>query len=229
MVNQRKKQVLFHNNTPSPPATPEPRGLPMPTVERGWLTIPYHHLAVLAFMFRQGLTTSVQATLLQGLFTLIPLQLAYNYLIVLNTNSNTKRGKDNDNISLLVVGAVLVSLALLGPLHVCLVLFGAPIFAYWKETALLAAHLALVAFDPLLVEFKFDFARLRGIFGTDAAIRTLVGNPVVALALGGFVGAWLGVLPIPLDWDRPWQQWPITLVVGLYLGTVVGGLVSLVM
>lgn len=201
----------------------------MPTVKRGWLAIPFHHLAVLAFMFRQGLTTSVQTTLLRGLFTLIPLQMAYNYIIVLNTNSNTKKAKDNDNISLLVIGAVLVSLAMLGPLHVCLVLFGAPVFAFWKETALFAAHLALVALDPLLVEFKFDFGRLRGIFGTDAAIRTLVGNPVVALALGGFIGAWLGVLPIPLDWDRPWQQWPITLVVGLYLGTVAGGLVSLVL
>lgn len=32
------------------------------------------------------------------------------------------------------------------------------------------------------------------------------------------VGAWLGAIPIPLDWDRDWQKWPVTIVVGAYLG-----------
>ena len=32
------------------------------------------------------------------------------------------------------------------------------------------------------------------------------------------VGSWLGAIPIPLDWDRDWQAWPITIVTGSYLG-----------
>jgi phosphatidylinositol glycan class F len=24
------------------------------------------------------------------------------------------------------------------------------------------------------------------------------------------VGAWVGAFAIPLDWDRPWQPWPIS-------------------
>ena len=32
------------------------------------------------------------------------------------------------------------------------------------------------------------------------------------------VGAWLGAVPIPLDWDRDWQAWPVTIVTGAYLG-----------
>jgi phosphatidylinositol glycan class F len=31
---------------------------------------------------------------------------------------------------------------------------------------------------------------------------------------GAVLGAWLGALPIPLDWDRHWQTWPITPAVG---------------
>ena len=40
--------------------------------------------------------------------------------------------------------------------------------------------------------------------------------------VGAVVGAWLGAVPIPLDWDRPWQAWPITIVTGAYLGYVLG-------
>ena len=25
-------------------------------------------------------------------------------------------------------------------------------------------------------------------------------------------------VPIPLDWDREWQKWPVTIVTGSYLG-----------
>ena len=25
-------------------------------------------------------------------------------------------------------------------------------------------------------------------------------------------------VPIPLDWDRDWQKWPVTIVTGAYLG-----------
>ena len=53
--------------------------------------------------------------------------------------------------------------------------------------------------------------------------------------VGAVVGAWLGAVrtyasasdarlltdrkvPIPLDWDREWQKWPVTIVTGAYLG-----------
>jgi len=46
-------------------------------------------------------------------------------------------------------------------------------------------------------------------------------------------GAWLGSIVIPLDWDRPWQAWPVPCVLGAFLfymiGTVVGLVVSIVM
>ena len=29
-------------------------------------------------------------------------------------------------------------------------------------------------------------------------------------------GAWLGAWVIPLDWDRPWQQWPLPCVLGSF-------------
>lgn len=227
MATTQRKKVLFHDvGRDTARETAEVKGAPMPTLKHSLFTIPFHHLLVLVGMFYQGLTTNTCGTLWSGLLTILPLQLVYNYFIIQNTQSNLKKQK-GDNVGLLVVGALVVALMSLGVLYASLVLLGAPIFAYWQETFLFAAHLAVITLDPLFVVFKFDFARLRAIFGTDTAIRSLMSNAVVALALGGLVGAWLGVLPIPLDWDRPWQQWPVTLVVGLYLGTVIGGMISL--
>jgi len=42
------------------------------------------------------------------------------------------------------------------------------------------------------------------------------------MTLGACVGAWLGAIPIPLDWDRNWQRWPVTVVVGMYAGVAIG-------
>jgi len=40
--------------------------------------------------------------------------------------------------------------------------------------------------------------------------------------LGTCIGAWFGAVPIPLDWDRDWQRWPITIVTGAYIGWAIG-------
>ncbi|KAG0216681.1 hypothetical protein BGX31_000526 [Mortierella sp. GBA43] len=46
-------------------------------------------------------------------------------------------------------------------------------------------------------------------------------------------GAWLGSIVIPLDWDRPWQAWPVPCVLGAFLfysiGAVTGLVVSVLM
>lgn len=44
--------------------------------------------------------------------------------------------------------------------------------------------------------------------------------------MGAFIGAWLGAVPIPLDWDREWQAWPITIVTGAYLGYGLGKVIG---
>ena len=41
-------------------------------------------------------------------------------------------------------------------------------------------------------------------------------------ALGAILGAWFGAVPIPLDWDREWQKWPVTIVTGAYIGWAIG-------
>jgi phosphatidylinositol glycan class F len=55
-----------------------------------------------------------------------------------------------------------------------------------------------------------------------AASLQLPLDEVYGMTLGAVVGAWVGAVPIPLDWDREWQKWPVTIIAGLYIGAVVG-------
>ena len=32
--------------------------------------------------------------------------------------------------------------------------------------------------------------------------------------MGIIIGVWIGAIPIPLDWDRLWQIWPMSCVFG---------------
>ncbi|PWZ07081.1 Phosphatidylinositol-glycan biosynthesis class F protein [Zea mays] len=46
---------------------------------------------------------------------------------------------------------------------------------------------------------------------------------------GAVLGAWLGAWPMPLDWERPWQEWPICVTYGAVAGYLFGMAVSLVL
>lgn len=47
-------------------------------------------------------------------------------------------------------------------------------------------------------------------------------DELLGAGMGTVVGAWVGAIPIPLDWDREWQRWPVTVVTGAYVGWAVG-------
>jgi PiT family inorganic phosphate transporter len=69
----------------------------------------------------------------------------------------------------------------------------------------------------------------RGFAAELAAATTIVvasgtGLPISTThtLVGAVLGAWLGAVPIPLDWDREWQKWPVTIVTGMYIGHALG-------
>ncbi|MFS8000677.1 putative GPI biosynthesis protein Pig-F [Helianthus anomalus] len=45
-------------------------------------------------------------------------------------------------------------------------------------------------------------------------------------AYGAVIGAWFGAWPMPLDWERTWQEWPICVTHGAIIGYLVGLLAS---
>jgi phosphatidylinositol glycan class F len=107
-------------------------------------------------------------------------------------------------------------------LYATMILFGAPFLTHSAHTFLCAAHLAVLALSPLFFVHGVDGSAWAVVGSFSAPLDETFGG-----LLGGVVGAWLGAVPIPLDWDREWQRWPVTILCGLYggyiLGRVVGG------
>ncbi|KAF7343346.1 Phosphatidylinositol-glycan biosynthesis class F protein [Mycena venus] len=116
--------------------------------------------------------------------------------------------------------------------HAVLVLFGAPLLSHVWHTYLLALLISvLTIFPPAYtigspsdsVVTRMAWVRLFAEFGA----RTPVERAMLYPAVGTFVGCWLGAIPIALDWDRPWQAWPLTPAVGAVVGYIFSSICAL--
>lgn len=106
-------------------------------------------------------------------------------------------------------------------LAITLILFGAPITTHHEHTLLCAAHVSFLGVIPLVYVQGLAGATWKDIVALLQPIDEVYGS-----LIGTVLGAWLGAVPIPLDWDREWQKWPITIVTGAYIGFAVGKLVG---
>ena len=86
------------------------------------------------------------------------------------------------------------------------VLLGAPFLTHAAHTFLCAQHLALLGLFPLVYARGLGGEDWLEILGARAPLDECFGG-----LLGACAGAWLGAVPIPLDWDRDWQRWPVAI------------------
>ncbi|KAF8211577.1 GPI biosynthesis protein family Pig-F-domain-containing protein [Mycena galopus ATCC 62051] len=119
-------------------------------------------------------------------------------------------------------------------LHAVLVLFGAPLLTHIPQTLLLALLLAtLTVFPPAYtigsprasVVSWLTWVRVFAEFDT----RTPIERALLYPAFGALAGCWLGAVPIALDWDRPWQTYPLPPAFGAlggYIFASVGALTA---
>ncbi|XP_058226603.1 PIGF/3-ketodihydrosphingosine reductase fusion protein [Rhododendron vialii] len=67
-----------------------------------------------------------------------------------------------------------------------------------------------------------DWIRLFGHTKPSGSIDYMICLP----AHGAVIGAWFGAWPMPLDWDRPWQEWPICVSYGAIAGCLIAMMAS---
>lgn len=101
--------------------------------------------------------------------------------------------------------------------HVLFILFGAPFLDHVENTFLCAAHFSVLGLFPIFYARGVNGQALLALAGAYAPLDETFGG-----FLGAVLGAWLGAVPIPLDWDRDWQKWPVTIIVGMYIGYGIG-------
>uniref|UniRef100_A0A182PNX1 Glycosylphosphatidylinositol anchor biosynthesis protein 11 n=1 Tax=Anopheles epiroticus TaxID=199890 RepID=A0A182PNX1_9DIPT len=111
--------------------------------------------------------------------------------------------------------AVLFTLATLFYAFICVVL-GAPLDQY-EETLSLALTLAIITIFPiiLLIGQSHTYQLL---LSETLELKSPLANSYLNLlknnCIGVILGAWGASVVAPLDWDRPWQVYPIPNVVG---------------
>ncbi|KAI8362203.1 GPI biosynthesis protein family Pig-F-domain-containing protein [Mortierella sp. GBAus27b] len=130
----------------------------------------------------------------------------------------------NTSIAIGAVGAVIC--------HAFVVLFGAGFVNQAKETSQLACYLSLLTFYPASFVLGTDLKSWQRIFIHNSP-QTYTEAALYSQGMLAIFGAWLGSIVIPLDWDRPWQAWPVPCVLGAFLfysiGAVTGLVVSVLM
>jgi len=70
---------------------------------------------------------------------------------------------------------------------------------------------------------RWTWVRIFADFSTRNPVERALAYP----AIGTVVGCWLGIIPIALDWDRPWQAWPLTPAFGAIGGYILSSLLVL--
>ncbi|KAJ1298971.1 hypothetical protein BS78_01G495300 [Paspalum vaginatum] len=112
------------------------------------------------------------------------------------------------------------------------IVLGAPVgIKYWAATIYWSLLMSLFTFVPAACVFgasKVDWQNVlsHSIYFTPTDVENYM---ISAPCHGAVLGAWLGAWPMPLDWERPWQEWPICVTYGAIAGRLVGMAVSLVL
>ncbi|KAJ9103819.1 hypothetical protein QFC21_002281 [Naganishia friedmannii] len=141
---------------------------------------------------------------------------------------------EKDNTVQAAQKALLAAVAGSFILYPLLVILGAPITSHFVQTYLFALHFSLLTVLPTVYALgipslyeagSFERYRLTRLF-CELEPRTQLERATVYPVFGALVGAWFGVIPLALDWDRPWQTWPLPPVLTSSIGFIVGGLAS---
>ncbi|KAI0772926.1 GPI biosynthesis protein family Pig-F-domain-containing protein [Trametes elegans] len=121
--------------------------------------------------------------------------------------------------------------------HVVTVLFGAPLTRHVLRTYLSSLLLAILTVLPpahtlglpsLGSDSPSLVSRLTWIrLFAELSPRTPFERALVYPAVGAVLGCWAGAIPIGLDWERPWQAWPLTPAFGAVGGYIAGSLAAL--
>lgn len=102
------------------------------------------------------------------------------------------------------------------------IVFGAPLGLEYAARALhwslLMSSLTVVpaatVFGASWQDWQRVFAHMKLLGGIDYAL--------CLPAYGALIGAWFGAWPMPLDWERSWQEWPICVTYGTIGGYFLG-------
>ena len=126
------------------------------------------------------------------------------------------------------INSLLVSLLAIFPIYSTFVAFGAVIFENITETLVLSFYVSVVTVLPCTLSFRLNYRY----FISKLLLFELYSMEELDLVIQVYsvsICIWLSAFPILLDWDRPWQRWPIPCLVGTWIGYSLSKIISLIL
>ncbi|KAG8930893.1 hypothetical protein FRC02_003499 [Tulasnella sp. 418] len=122
--------------------------------------------------------------------------------------------------------------------YFALLLFGAPLNTHYIHTFLFSLVLSFLTIytpiyalgipsqssEPSALAARLKYVQLLSEFRLTRPAERAIVYPI----LGALIGSLIGAIPLPLDWDRPWQAWPLVPTFGAIVGYVLASAASLV-
>lgn len=144
--------------------------------------------------------------------------IALNALIISKQQKGTAKKAKTDNLKAsTILKAIAMLLFSVIIFYIVAVMFGAPLFSSQEQTFMFSLLLTTLVVLPLLLNVGLNATV--SILSTADVFEKDAFNSVMSIAVRfALFGAWLGAVVIPLDWDRPWQEWPIPCSLGALIG-----------
>ncbi|CAI8505116.1 unnamed protein product [Hanseniaspora opuntiae] len=169
-------------------------------INKTWKVIPFHLLFLMKYKYINEDYNSITS-----LKYLLPCQIVY---LIFQIIPNIKYGKIKHKTRSLKVTIITQCLLLVPIISLLLTLFiiicGASFNSFY-QTFLLACHINIISLPMLYILLNCNFKQVN------------LKKYYIILLLGN----WLACFVIPLDWDRPWQVWPNSLVIGTYISGMI--------
>lgn len=106
---------------------------------------------------------------------------------------------------------------------------GAPVGSkYTLATVHWSLLMSSLTISPVAAIFGASWVDWKRIF-VETRPTGCVDYMVCLPALGSIIGSWFGAWPMPLDWERPWQEWPICVTFGGLAGYAIGIIASFIL
>ncbi|CAH9087531.1 unnamed protein product [Cuscuta epithymum] len=107
------------------------------------------------------------------------------------------------------------------------IILGAPVgFQYFSVTLYWSLLMSVLTFVPAASVFGLSLSDWHRIFAQTKPNKN-IDYMICFPAHGAIIGAWFGAWPMPLDWEKPWQEWPICVSYGAVAGYLAGLAVSM--
>ncbi|XP_065068209.1 phosphatidylinositol-glycan biosynthesis class F protein-like [Rhopilema esculentum] len=109
--------------------------------------------------------------------------------------------------------------------HFITVIYGAPFIENLEETHLFSCLMSAMTILPLSLVSDGKWWNILQILDFKLYKSGQMVDNVRLISFLTIVGALAGSAAIPLDWDRPWQAWPVPCCIGATFGYTIGLLI----